>query len=112
MKDPAVLALRKRMKIQPSEDLMQARPRRQAIVDVTTHDGVHISRRAVAVRGTADNPMSRAEIEDKAQDLMAPILGASTCAKLIEALRGLETRESMRQLRALWQPLMLNRSAP
>ena len=104
MKDPQVLALRKRMRIQPSEELMQARPRRQAIVDVTTRDGVHISRRAVAVRGTADNPMSRAEIEDKAQDLMAPILGAAACAKLIQALRELETRRSLRELRVLWQP--------
>ena len=115
MKDPQVLSLRKRMIIQPSEELMHARPRRQAIVDVTTREGVHVSRRAVAVRGTADNPMTRAEVEDKAQDLMAPILGIDATTKLIEALRGLETLKSLVDLRPLWQPsgtTPLRRSAP
>lgn len=115
MKDPQVLSLRKRMTIQPSEELMHARPRRQAIVDVTTREGVHVSRRAVAVRGTADNPMTRAEVEDKAQDLMAPILGIDASTKLIEALRGLETLKSLADLRPLWQPsgtTPLRRSAP
>lgn len=102
MKDPQVLALRKRMAIKPSEELMHARPRRQAIVDVTTREGVHISRRAVAVRGTADNPMPRAEVEDKAQDLMAPILGIDASRKLIEAIRALETCKSIADLRHLW----------
>jgi 2-methylcitrate dehydratase PrpD len=104
MKDPQVLALRKRMTIQPSEELMHARPRRQAIVDVITRDGVHITRRAVAVRGTADNPMTRGEVEDKAQDLMAPILGLDASTKLIAAIRGLETVKSVKELRILWQP--------
>ncbi len=104
MQDPQVLALRKRMKIQPSEELMHARPRRQAIVDVITRDGVHLSRRAVAVRGTADNPMSRAEVEAKARDLIAPILGSSSGDALIAALRGLKRHGSMRALRSLWTP--------
>ena len=108
MNDPQVLALRRRMKIEPSEELMHARPRRQAIVDVVTREGAHLSRRAVAVRGTADNPMSRAEVEDKAHDLMAPVLGDEGSRKLIEALRGFADakkagRTSMRQMRPLWQ---------
>jgi len=103
MNDPAVLALRKRMKIQPSEELMHARPRRQAIVDMITRDGVHFSRRAVAVRGTADNPMTRTEVEDKAHDLMAPILGQDGSRALIEAMRGLSGHKSMVALRPLWQ---------
>lgn len=104
MQDPLVLALRRRMKIQPSEELMHARPRRQAIVDVATRDGVHLSRRAVAVRGTADNPMSRAEVEAKARDLIAPILGTAGCDALIAALRGIERHSSIRLLRPLWSP--------
>jgi len=114
MLDPAVLALRKRMKIQPSEELMHARPRRQAIVDMITCDGVHVSRRAVAVRGTADNPMTRAEVEDKAHDLMAPILGHGGSRALIEAMRGLSKHKNMTALRPLWQPSAKThgRSAP
>ncbi|MFN4281358.1 MAG: MmgE/PrpD family protein [Alphaproteobacteria bacterium] len=104
MSDPQVLALRRRMKIEPSEELMHARPRRQAIVDVVTRDGAHLSRRAVAVRGTADNPMSRAEVEDKAHDLIAPVLGSDGSRALIDALRGLANRGRLRQMRALWTP--------
>ena len=76
MQDPAVIAVRKKIELVPSQELMEARPRRQAIVEIVLRDGRRLSHRTIAVRGTADNPMTRDEVEAKALDLMAGPLGA------------------------------------
>jgi 2-methylcitrate dehydratase PrpD len=101
--DPAVLALRKKIHVVPSDELRHARPRRQAIVDVETPDGEHLSHRVVAVRGTADNPMENGEVEAKARDLMGDVLGAKRSELLIEAIRDLGKVKSLTRLRPLWQ---------
>ena len=76
MRDPAILALRRRIAALPDAELTRALPPRQAIVRVTTRDGRRLEERARAVRGTPDNPMPRDEVEAKAQDLLAPVLGS------------------------------------
>ena len=58
---------------------------------------------AKAVRGTPDNPMTTQEIEDKARDLVAPIIGAERAGKLADAVRSMETMRSVRELRPLLQ---------
>jgi len=103
MADPAILALRGKIEVVPSDELLHARPRRQAIVEVETHDGAHHSHRIVAVRGTADNPMDLAEVEAKARDLMGGVLGRKRTQMLIGAVRGLTEVKSMGRLRPLWQ---------
>jgi 2-methylcitrate dehydratase PrpD len=103
MNDPKILALRARMQVVPSDELLHARPRRQAIVEVETRDGGRHSHRIVAVRGTADNPMDRSEVEAKARDLMGSVLGRQRTEKLIAAIRDLATVKNMTRLRPLWQ---------
>jgi 2-methylcitrate dehydratase PrpD len=103
MRSEDVLALRRRIRLHPSDELMTAIPRRQAIVEVTMHDGRQLSRRTRAVRGTADNPMSREEVEEKARDLIAKSLGATVAARLVDAVRRLETLADMNELSALWR---------
>jgi 2-methylcitrate dehydratase PrpD len=87
----------------PSDELLHARPRRQAIVEVETRDGARHTHRIVAVRGTADNPMERAEVEAKAYDLMGGVLGRKRTERLIEAIRDLAAVKDMARLRPLWQ---------
>jgi 2-methylcitrate dehydratase PrpD len=103
MRDPAILALRARIEVVPSDELLQARPRRQAIVEVDTRDGARHSHRIVAVRGTADNPMDQAEVEAKARDLMGGALGRKRAEALIGAIRRLAEVKTMARLRPLWQ---------
>jgi 2-methylcitrate dehydratase PrpD len=103
MGDPAILALRARIDVVPSDELLHARPRRQAIVEVDTHDGERRSHRIVAVRGTADNPMDQAEVETKARDLMQGVLGRKRTQTLINAIRDLAEVKNMARLRPLWQ---------
>lgn len=103
MRDPAILALRARMELVASDELANARPRRQAIVEIEMKDGRLLSHRTRAVRGTADNPMPREEVEAKALDLIAAILGASRAKALADAIWNIEDCPNVRDLRPLWQ---------
>jgi 2-methylcitrate dehydratase PrpD len=103
LQDPAVRAVRRKIELVPSEELMKARPRRQAIVEIDLQDGRRLSRRTRAVRGTADNPMIQGEVEAKALDLMAGVLGSGRAKKLIEACRTIEYVRDMCELRQYWE---------
>jgi 2-methylcitrate dehydratase PrpD len=103
MADPKVLALRARIEVVPSDELLHARPRRQAIVEAETQDGARHTHRIVAVRGTADNPMDRAEVEAKARDLMGGVLGRKRTETLIAAIHDLAKVKDIARLRPLWQ---------
>src|SRR5207253_3012601 len=70
-----------------SQELAEAHPPRQAIVEIALQDGSSLTHRTRAVRGTADNPMSRAEVEAKALDLVRGPLGSERARDLVEACR-------------------------
>jgi 2-methylcitrate dehydratase PrpD len=100
MNDPAVLAVRQKIDLLPSAELTVARPARQAIVEITTSKGT-FRHHARVVRGTPDNPMTASEIEAKALDLVAPIIGAERGAQLVETCRNMASLKSMRDLKPL-----------
>jgi 2-methylcitrate dehydratase PrpD len=102
MDDPAVLAVRKKTQLVPSQELTEARPPRQAIVELALRDGRLLSRRTIAVRGTADNPMTGAEVEAKALDLMGDVLGPRRTRALVEACRAIERNPDISDFRRLW----------
>ncbi|MBD3765629.1 MAG: MmgE/PrpD family protein [Rhodobacterales bacterium] len=77
MHDPAVRALRQRIFAIPSKALTEARPPRQAIVEIETTDGRQLRHHTRAALGTPDNPMTRAQVADRAQHLMQPVPGAA-----------------------------------
>ena len=103
MKDPAVLAQRAKVNLVHDESLERLMPKRVAIVEVALTDGKVLTDRVEAVRGTADNPMTRDEVAAKARELMTPVLGAAPTAKLIERIFDLENLKSVRDLRPLLQ---------
>ena len=111
MQDAAILALRRKITLVPSEELTHAVPRRQAIVAMRTRDGRCLSRRTVAVRGTADNPMTQAEVEAKAFELIGGVLGARRAQAIVHAMRNIETVPDVTALRRLWQPSARKRAA-
>jgi len=81
--------------------LNDVRPRRQGIVEIESRDGRKLTHRTYAVKGTADNPMTRAEVEAKALDLLASVIGARRARALIDSVWKLETLADMRELRPL-----------
>src|SRR5690349_4909403 len=103
MHDPAVLRERSKIQLVPDAELEKLLPKRVAIVEVTFTDGTHLSERVDAVRGTAENPMSREEVVAKARDLMASILGAANSTSLINKVLALESVKDIRELRPLLQ---------
>jgi 2-methylcitrate dehydratase PrpD len=103
MKDPAVLRERAKVKLVHDEELEKLMPRREAVVEVVLANGKMLSERVGAVRGTAENPMSRQDIIDKARDLITPVLGAATSQKLIDRVFAIESVKNVVELRPLLQ---------
>jgi 2-methylcitrate dehydratase PrpD len=103
MQDPAILRERAKVQLVADEDLGRLMPRRQAIVELTLTDGSRLSKHVDSVRGTAANPMTRADVVEKCRDLMTPVLGTSICALLIEKILGIDSAKDIRELRPLLQ---------
>jgi 2-methylcitrate dehydratase PrpD len=101
MKDKRVLAVRSRIELIGDEALTKVMPSRQGIVDIRMKDGRTLSRHTKAVRGTSDNPMTRAEVDEKAYHLLAPILGKGRARGLCDAVWNLDKLPDMRSLRPL-----------
>jgi 2-methylcitrate dehydratase PrpD len=91
------------VRLVPDVELARALPPRQAIVEIETPDGRRLEQRTRAVRGTPDNPMARQEVEAKAQDLLAPVLGAERARALMIETRRIERLTAVRALRPLLQ---------
>ena len=103
MQDAAVLRERAKVQLIPDEELEHLYPRRITVVEVTLNSGEKLTERVEAVRGTAENPMTREEVANKCRDLTASIIGASTAAKLIDRVLNLEAVKNVRDLRPLLQ---------
>jgi 2-methylcitrate dehydratase PrpD len=100
MKDPAVLALKQRITLVEDVDLTAQKRTREANIEVTKVDGTLLQEHGIS-RGAIENPMSREEVEDKARELMAPILGRDRTQRLIRNIWNLEQVRAMRELRSL-----------
>ena len=101
MRDREVLALRNRIELRGDDALSAAMPSRQGIVEVRLRDGRELKRHTTAVRGTAENPMTRGEVDEKSYDLMAPVIGRARARNLCDAVWKLEKVRDARGLRPL-----------
>jgi len=101
MKDPKVLALRSRTELFGDEALTRTLPSRQGIVELKLSDGRALRHHTQAVRGTAQNPMTRTEVDEKAFHLIAPILGKARARLLCDAVWAVDKLSNMRKLRPL-----------
>ncbi len=101
MRDRKVLALRGRIELRGDDALSAAMPSRQGIVEVCLRDGRRLRHHTEAVRGSADNPMARSEVDEKCYDLMAPVIGGARSRKLCDAMWRLDNVRDLRSLRPL-----------
>jgi len=72
---------------------------RPGLVRVHLTDGTTVEEFVPAVRGTADNPMTRDEVEAKSVDLLQDVLGKKRTQSLVGKIWGLEKVKSVRELR-------------
>jgi len=103
MQDAAILRERAKVDLVRDAELAQFLPVRVTVVDIDLVDGTRLSERVSAVRGTPRNPMSRAEVMEKARDLTAPVLGREKSSGLIDTIYAIEAVSDMRSLRPLLQ---------
>jgi 2-methylcitrate dehydratase PrpD len=103
IQDPATLRARAKVNLVHDEQLVEFLPVRVAVVEIELTDGTVLSERVTAVRGTPRNPMSHAEVIDKARDLMAPLLGSGKSERLINTIYEIENVTDIRRLRPLLQ---------
>ena len=101
MSDRQVLGLRERIELRGDDALSAAMPSRQGIVEISLRNGRQLRQHTRAVRGTAENPMTRAEVDEKSYDLMAPVIGKSRARKLCDAVWKLERMRDVCSLRPL-----------
>ncbi|MGZ5096083.1 MAG: MmgE/PrpD family protein [Burkholderiales bacterium] len=103
MQEPAVLRQRAKVNLVRDEELSRFLPLRITIVEIDLIDGNRLAERVPAVRGTPRNPMSRAEVIEKARDLIVPLLGRDTSERLIQTVFAIEGMTDIRKLQSLLQ---------
>jgi 2-methylcitrate dehydratase PrpD len=101
MRDEKVLELKRRIVLVGDPELTRARPEWQSVVEVQLRDGRRLEKRVTTFKGRADNPLTSAEVEQKALELLEPVLGAERSRRLVETVGRLETLKSVRELRPL-----------
>lgn len=101
MRDPAALRERQKVDLVRDEELAKFLPVRVTLVEIELADGTRLTERVTAVRGTPHNPMTRAEVVDKARDLIAPVLGPEISERLIGMVYAIEAVPDIRNLGGL-----------
>jgi 2-methylcitrate dehydratase PrpD len=101
MRDRRVVAVREKVQLLGDDAMSAAMPSRQGIVELELADGRRLRHHTRAVRGTPDNPMTRAEVDAKSYDLLAPVIGRGRARKLCDAVWNLDKIGDVRSLRPL-----------
>lgn len=99
MRDRRMVALRKKIRV-IGDPVFGDHPRAWCcIVEITLNDGRRLRGETFASKGSYRNPLTPDEEEEKALDLMNPVLGKAKTRKLLENLWQLEEVPDMKQLR-------------
>jgi 2-methylcitrate dehydratase PrpD len=101
MKDPKVLAIKRRVQLVADRALMDPTAPRSGNVEVILRDGTRVSHFTKYAPGTKENALDTAAVSAKARSLMAPVLGAQRTEALIRRVNDLEAVKSVRELAPL-----------
>jgi len=101
MRDPQILAVKKRVQLIADRSLMDPTAPRSGRVDVTLRDGRTVSHFTRHAPGTKENPLDTAGVTAKARQLMTPVLGSRRTDAVIDRVNGLEKLRSVRDLASL-----------
>jgi 2-methylcitrate dehydratase PrpD len=97
--DASIAALQPRIELVADPELRESLSPRQVRLEVLTRDGKRLAKHLLTYRGTPENPVSTQDVEDKARDLAAPLIGHRKTEELIQCVRDLEHVRDMRELR-------------
>jgi 2-methylcitrate dehydratase PrpD len=102
MKNPRILTLRQRIEAIGDPALTDPERRWRCVMEVRLKDGRTLKHQTMAAKGSYENPLTPAEENEKALDLIAPVLGKARAQSLLEALWVFETIKDVRALRTLY----------
>jgi 2-methylcitrate dehydratase PrpD len=99
MRDPRILALRKRIEAVGDPALTDPERRWRCVMEIRLKEGRVLNGQTMASKGSYVNPLTPAEEEEKALDLIAPVLGKARSQILLKALWNFEALKDVRALR-------------
>lgn len=102
MKDPRVLKVRAKVHAVGDPSLTDVQRRWRCVMEVHLKDGRVLKGQTMAAKGSFENPLSPEEENEKALDLIVPILGKQRSADLLKALWNFEQIKDVHKLRALY----------
>ena len=102
MKDPRILALRKRIEAVGDPDLTDTQRRWRCVMEIRLRDGRTLHHQTMAAKGSFENPLTPAEEEEKALDLLVPVIGKARSQALLKVLWKFEELKDVSVLRRLY----------
>ena len=103
MKNPKVVALKSRIEAVGDPLLTDPQRRWRCVMNVTLKDGRILTHQTMAAKGSYENPVTREDEEEKALDLMGPVLGKRGAHALITAIWGFDRLKDVCALRKLYR---------
>lgn len=97
--DASIAALESRIELVADPELLESVSPRQVRLEVLTRHGKRLGKYLLTYRGTPENPLSTQDVEDKARDLAASVIGDWKTEELIQCIRELDRVGDMRELR-------------
>jgi 2-methylcitrate dehydratase PrpD len=101
LNDPSIVNMMAKVSLRGHDGFAHLERQRPATVRIHTQDGNVLEEHCPAVKGTADNPMSHQEIEDKARDLVGSVYGEPRGTDVVDAIMHVELLADVRDLRPL-----------
>jgi len=104
MRDAQVLKFRRDC-VETIGDASMTDPLRRwrCAMEITLKNGCKLSHQTMAAQGTFENPLTRGEEQEKALDLIAPIIGKQRSHALLKTLFAIEDVDNVRVLRDLYK---------
>ena len=102
MADSRVLALRSRVEAVGVPELTDVERRWRCVMEIRLKDGRALNHQTMAAKGSYENPLTPDEENEKALDLIAPVLGQARAQALLTALWNFDQLKDVRALRRLY----------
>jgi len=102
MRDPAVRKVRSKVEAIGDPLLTDIERRWRCVMEIRLKDGRTLKHQTMAAKGSFENPLTPAEEEEKALDLIVPVLGKARSQALLKALWNFDRLKDVRALRKLY----------
>jgi len=102
MKDKQVLKVREKIHAVGDPSLTDVQRRWRCVMEIHLKNGEVLRGETMAAKGSFENPLNVAEENEKALDLIAPILGKKPSLELLHSIWNIEKIKDLRSLRPLY----------